>query len=112
MLQASLPQFWRVHPCQGGQPPRLGEIPTAKTVGNHVPRGGPGSPQWWGSQGRSSMIEVRDLTKRYGGGPAVGALSLYVRPGTATGFLGPNGCGKTTTTRPVPVLHPPQARRG
>jgi len=34
------------------------------------------------------MIEVRGLTKRYGGVPAVDALSFDVRPGAVTGFLG------------------------
>ncbi|MEW2357067.1 ATP-binding cassette domain-containing protein [Spirillospora sp. NPDC029432] len=45
------------------------------------------------------MIEVRELTKRYGGSPAVDGLSFQVRPGTVTGFLGPNGAGKSTTMR-------------
>ena len=45
----------------------------------------------------ATMIEVRDLTKRYNGTPAVDALSFDVRPGTVTGFLGPNGSGKSTT---------------
>jgi ABC-type branched-subunit amino acid transport system ATPase component len=40
------------------------------------------------------MIEVRDLTKRYGPTVAVDALSFDVRPGSVTGFLGPNGSGK------------------
>src|SRR5260370_17909054 len=100
MLQASLPQFWRVHPCQGGQPPRLGEIPTAKTVGNHVPRGGPGSPQWWGSQGRSSMIEVRDLTNRYGGGPPVDSLRFYLPPAPLTRLPPPHRPAKSPPQPP------------
>ncbi|WP_131737479.1 ABC transporter ATP-binding protein [Actinomadura roseirufa] len=45
------------------------------------------------------MIEVRELTKRYGGTAAVDGLSFQVRPGTVTGFLGPNGAGKSTTMR-------------
>ena len=45
------------------------------------------------------MIEVRDLTKRYGRVLAVDALSFDVRPGVVTGFLGPNGSGKSTTMR-------------
>jgi ABC-2 type transport system ATP-binding protein len=45
------------------------------------------------------MIEVRGLTKRYGGRPAVDNLTFTVRPGVVTGFLGPNGAGKTTTMR-------------
>lgn len=37
------------------------------------------------------MIEVRNLTKRYGEKVAVDDLSFTVRPGIVTGFLGPNG---------------------
>ncbi len=45
------------------------------------------------------MIQVRDLTKRYGSTLAVDALTFDVRPGMVTGFLGPNGSGKSTTMR-------------
>ncbi|MGW7044334.1 ABC transporter ATP-binding protein [Streptomyces avermitilis] len=45
------------------------------------------------------MIEVNELTKRYGPTTAVRDLSFTVRPGHVTGFLGPNGAGKTTTLR-------------
>jgi ABC-2 type transport system ATP-binding protein len=45
------------------------------------------------------MIEVRELTKRYGATAAVDGLSFTVRPGAVTGFLGPNGAGKSTTMR-------------
>ncbi|WP_204071527.1 ABC transporter ATP-binding protein [Planotetraspora phitsanulokensis] len=45
------------------------------------------------------MIEVRNLSKRYGDKVAVDGLSFTVRPGRVTGFLGPNGAGKTTTMR-------------
>ncbi|MDX3453206.1 ATP-binding cassette domain-containing protein [Streptomyces sp. ME02-8801-2C] len=45
------------------------------------------------------MIEVEELTKRYGTTTAVDRLSFTVRPGHVTGFLGPNGAGKTTTLR-------------
>ncbi|MCW6008337.1 ATP-binding cassette domain-containing protein [Micromonospora sp. CPCC 205371] len=45
------------------------------------------------------MIEVCDLSKRYGRVVAVEGLSFTVRPGVVTGFLGPNGAGKSTTMR-------------
>ncbi|GEB55927.1 ABC transporter ATP-binding protein [Streptomyces gardneri] len=53
------------------------------------------------------MIEVRELTKRYGSTTAVDALTFTVRPGLVTGFLGPNGSGKSTTLRMVLGLHTP-----
>ncbi|MDR1217209.1 MAG: ABC transporter ATP-binding protein [Oscillospiraceae bacterium] len=43
------------------------------------------------------MIEVRNLTRRYGGNIAVNDLSFTVERGTICGFLGPNGAGKSTT---------------
>ena len=55
------------------------------------------------------MIEVRDLTKRYGSTLAVDALSFDVRPGVVTGFLGPNGSGKSTTMRLILGLDIPDA---
>src|SRR6185437_4991458 len=45
------------------------------------------------------VIEVRGLTKRFGGVTAVDGLSFTVEPGTVVGFLGANGAGKTTTLR-------------
>ena len=45
------------------------------------------------------MIEIRDLTKKYGDFTAVQNLSLSVARGEIFGFLGPNGAGKTTTIR-------------
>ncbi|CUM36159.1 ATP-binding cassette domain-containing protein [Streptomyces gardneri] len=53
------------------------------------------------------MIEVRELTKRYGSTTAVDALTFTVKPGLVTGFLGPNGSGKSTTLRMVLGLHTP-----
>jgi ABC-2 type transport system ATP-binding protein len=45
------------------------------------------------------MIEIADLTKKYGEFTAVDGVSLQVAPGEIFGFLGPNGAGKTTTIR-------------
>jgi ABC-2 type transport system ATP-binding protein len=53
------------------------------------------------------MIEVRDLTKRYGAKLAVNHLSFEVQPGRVTGFLGPNGAGKSTTMRVILGLDRP-----
>ncbi len=57
------------------------------------------------------MIEVRELTKRYGSTLAVDALSFDLRPGTVTGFLGANGSGKSTTMRIILGLDGPDAGR-
>ena len=53
------------------------------------------------------MIEVRDLSKRYGDHVAVDHLSFSVEPGKVTGFLGPNGAGKSTTMRLILGLDRP-----
>jgi ABC-2 type transport system ATP-binding protein len=45
------------------------------------------------------MIELKNLTKRYGNTLAVNCLSLSVSKGEIYGFIGPNGAGKTTTIR-------------
>jgi len=47
------------------------------------------------------MIELRDLTKRFGSITAVDGVSLTAAPGEVLGFLGPNGAGKSTTMRMV-----------
>jgi ABC-2 type transport system ATP-binding protein len=45
------------------------------------------------------MIELTDITKRYGTKLAVDHLNLRVEPGELFAFLGPNGAGKTTTIK-------------
>ena len=55
------------------------------------------------------MIEIRELTKRYGSHLAVERLTFDVRPGVVTGFLGPNGSGKSTTMRLLLGLQRPDS---
>jgi ABC-2 type transport system ATP-binding protein len=57
------------------------------------------------------MIEVENLSKRFGKTQAVAGLSFRAEPGTITGFLGPNGAGKSTTLRSVLGLVHPDAGR-
>ncbi|MGD0999138.1 MAG: ATP-binding cassette domain-containing protein [Candidatus Brocadiia bacterium] len=45
------------------------------------------------------MIQVEQLTKRYGSTTAVDGITFQVEQGEIVGFLGPNGAGKTTTMR-------------
>jgi ABC-2 type transport system ATP-binding protein len=46
-----------------------------------------------------TVIDVRHLTKRFGGRAVVDDVSMRVERGEIVGFLGPNGSGKTTTIR-------------
>src|SRR6202021_222545 len=57
------------------------------------------------------MIEVENLSKRYGDKLAVDHLSFSVPAGTVTGFLGPNGAGKSTTMRMIAALDEPTTGR-
>ena len=57
------------------------------------------------------MIEVENLSKRYGNTLAVDGLNFVVQPGMVTGFLGPNGAGKSTTMRMIAGLDQPTAGR-
>jgi ABC-2 type transport system ATP-binding protein len=58
------------------------------------------------------VIDVKGLTKRFGGRPVVRDLSMQVRRGTIYGFLGPNGSGKTTTIRMLCGLLTPDGGEG
>jgi ABC-2 type transport system ATP-binding protein len=52
------------------------------------------------------MIDVQNLTKRFGSKVAVDDLSFTVQKGEVLGFLGPNGAGKSTTMRMVTGFFP------
>lgn len=56
---------------------------------------------------RHTMIEVENLTKKFGSKTAVDDLSFSVKKGEVLGFLGPNGAGKSTTMRMVTGFIPP-----
>ena len=57
------------------------------------------------------MIEIHELTKRCGSTVAVDGLSFGVREGEVTGFLGPNGAGRSTTMRMMVGLDTPTSGR-
>jgi ABC-2 type transport system ATP-binding protein len=57
--------------------------------------------------GEAGLVEVRDLSKKFGDKVAVNRLSFSVEPGRVTGFLGPNGAGKSTTMRLIVGLDRP-----
>ncbi|HZD26251.1 MAG TPA: ATP-binding cassette domain-containing protein, partial [Alphaproteobacteria bacterium] len=53
-----------------------------------------------------TVIEVRDVTKSFGGVVANKAVSLSVPKGRITGLIGPNGSGKTTLFNSIVGYHP------
>jgi ABC-2 type transport system ATP-binding protein len=57
------------------------------------------------------VIEIVGLTKKYGSRVAVDDLTVTIEPGRVTGFLGPNGSGKTTTMRCILGLTRPTEGR-
>ena len=57
------------------------------------------------------MLEVRHLTKRFGGATVVDHVNFTVRAGEVTGYLGPNGSGKSTTVKMMTgLLHPTEGQ--
>lgn len=54
-----------------------------------------------------SLLEVRDLTKRFGGLVAVDGLSFNVDAGETVSIIGPNGAGKTTVFNLITGYHRP-----
>ena len=84
----------RAHPEDGGARPLL-----APDV-----RGASAAPML------ARVIEVEQLSKRFGATTAVDRLSFEIRPGRVTGFLGPNGAGKTHHAADDPRAGRPDAR--
>jgi branched-chain amino acid transport system ATP-binding protein len=57
------------------------------------------------------MLEVQDLTKRFGGLVAVDHLTFHVAEGEIVGIIGPNGSGKTTTFNLITGIYRPTSGR-
>ena len=58
---------------------------------------------------RSATLEVRGLTKRFGGVLALDRVDLVIEPGEILGLIGPNGSGKTTLANVISGLVAPEA---
>ena len=61
----------------------------------------------WKSSGGTPAIEAEGLTQRFGAFTAVDHVSFRIERGEIFGFLGSNGCGKTTTMKMLTGLLPP-----
>jgi ribosome-dependent ATPase len=61
----------------------------------------------WKSSGETPAIEAHGLTQRFGTFTAVDHVSFRIERGEIFGFLGSNGCGKTTTMKMLTGLLPP-----
>ncbi|MGC8596096.1 MAG: ABC transporter ATP-binding protein [Candidatus Kryptoniota bacterium] len=55
----------------------------------------------------NKVLEVKNLTRKFGAFTAVDSISFYVAPGEVFGIVGPNGAGKTTTIKMLTTLLPP-----
>ena len=56
-----------------------------------------------------SVLEIRDVTKKFGGLAAVSGLNLIIEPGELLGLIGPNGAGKTTVFNLIPGVYKPSS---
>ena len=86
---------------QNGVMPRAREETPPDEKGVRAPAGD--------GAGSGPVVDVREVTKRYGDVLAVDELTFTLQRGTITGFLGPNGAGKSTTMRLLLGLAAPTA---
>ena len=58
-----------------------------------------------------STLQLREVSKRFGGVVAAERLNIEVPPGRITGLIGPNGAGKSTFLKCVANIHRPTGGR-
>src|ERR1041385_7975629 len=58
------------------------------------------------------LLEVENVTKRFGGIVALDGVSFAAEPGEIVGLIGPNGAGKTTAFNVITRLYTPDAGEG
>ena len=68
-----------------------------------------GSSAGAGSPGSAPMLDVRELTRRFGGLTAVDRVSTRIDRGELVGLIGPNGAGKTTLFNLISGVTPPSS---
>ena len=59
----------------------------------------------------SALLELDDVTRRFGGLNAVEGVSFSVAQGEIVGLIGPNGAGKTTLINVITGVHPANSGR-
>jgi ABC-2 type transport system ATP-binding protein len=84
---------------------------TGEHIANRAGLGRPGARPEHGTE-TALAIDVRGLSKSYGGRKVVDGVDMQVASGRIVGFLGPNGSGKTTSLRMLCGLLTPDAGEG
>ena len=84
---------WRVRQGREARPAVPAVVPVAPPVAHAL--------------GERNILEVREVTKRFGGLQALDGVNLDVREGEILGLVGPNGSGKTTLINAISGFYPP-----